>query len=45
MYLLSERWIEDESRFVRQQNIDYEKSETILREKRLISEDFLRKFI
>ena len=28
MYLLSERWIEDESRFVRQQNIDYEKSET-----------------
>lgn len=45
MYLLSERWIEDESRFVRQQNIDYEKSETILREKRLISEEFLRKFI
>ena len=45
MYALSERWIEDENKFIRQRYIDYKKVETILEEKRLFSESFLKEFL
>ena len=42
MYELSNRWIEDESSFMRESNIDYSNTDTILQKKRNFSETFLK---
>ena len=45
MYKLSNRWIEDESQFIRDIQINYDITDKILEKKRKFSEEFLTEAI